>query len=326
MSHVMQWTQELIDKEGIRFYAQIKLQFFYDQNGLIKWVVFCMDHLCPDNGPSLMGLPAEAATDKDSCHDDSPRVMDHHHDNDQDYSCQTRCEEKQHQPYLTSVTATRAAARSFHGSLRVQSLPAHSQGLETTLQSASPSTAAFLQELRSSDTFDSLSSATSRQQQQQHASSPSTAAFLQELQTPETFESLSSAISMDYSRQQQQHTSSSSSSSAIDPSEEPSEMWIERVMHEAMSNPLESSVGGGAEAAAAVMSPLFSAWMDSHQSPVECDIVGNGVGGGVDKMEDPFRGMIEKRRNEEGEEGGGLECMSLFYGGGSSTSAFGVHL
>ncbi len=295
----MQWKQKLIDKEGIRFYAQIKLQFFYGQNGFFKWVVLCMDHLCPDNGHSSVGLLAEAATDKDSCQDDSPGIIGHHHDHDQDYSCQLRCEEKQ-QPYLTSETATRTAA-PCHGSLRVQSLLAHSQGLETTtaLQPVSPS--------------------------------PSAASvFLQELQTSEIFESLSSAISVDYSRQQQQHTSSSSSTSSIDSSEEASEMWIERVMHEAMSNPLESSVGGGG----AMTSPLFSAWMDSLQSSsVECGIIGDGVGGGVDKMEDPLRGRIEKRRNEEGEEergGGGLECMSLFYGsgggGGGGTSAFGVHL
>ncbi len=44
MSTIMQWKQKYYDKEGRNVYANIKLQYFYDQHGSIRWMVGCLDH------------------------------------------------------------------------------------------------------------------------------------------------------------------------------------------------------------------------------------------------------------------------------------------
>ncbi len=221
MSNVTQWTTTYVNKDGVRIFAQVAIQKFYDKDGETKWIIGCVDSWSYDCAPSLE-FPVP--------------------NNNQDL------------PWGPLRTGTTAGSQA--PSQEVAQMPLI--GGPETLATATP--------------FTTNSSSDSPQPQ-----SPLLASG--------------------------QHTFTSSVAMDVN-CPEPSEMWFEYVMREPTSSSLESSVGGGEEAAA-VMSPLFSAWMESSQSPVEWS-----VGGSVGKEE-----------SNEMDKGGGLEFMSLF----SGPSVFGVN-
>ncbi len=57
MSTIMQWKQKYYDKEGRSVYADIKLQYFYDQHGSIRWMVGCLDRWSYEHDPHFLENP-----------------------------------------------------------------------------------------------------------------------------------------------------------------------------------------------------------------------------------------------------------------------------
>ncbi len=241
MSNVPQWTTTYVNKDGVRIFAQVAIQKFYDMDGETKWIIGCVDSWSYDCAPSLE-FPVP--------------------NNDQDSPWG---------PLRAGTTAAAATTTTPQAQLTAQDVAQMIGGPET---------------LATATSFTTNSSSDSPQQQ-----SPLRASG--------------------------QHTFASSVAVDVNCSE-PSEMWIEHVMRAPMSSPLENSVGGGGAEAVAMMSPLFSAWMESPQSSVECGV--GGSAGEEEEEEEQQSNGIEERSQEEGR--GTLEFMPLF---SSDLSAFEVH-